>query len=118
VYFTVNGDSRVFRLALASGSLDVVHDFGLGGIVRDVQIVGNRLVVVVGGNVSFTTDPPLGPTQRDGGGPIVLVDLSTGGERMLADSTWRHPALSPDGTRVVAELMSGRTTDLWLLEVP
>jgi WD40-like Beta Propeller Repeat len=118
VYFTVNGDSRVFRLSLASDSLAVMYDFGLGGIARDVQIVGHRLVVVVGGNVSFTTDPPLGPTQRDGGGPIVLVDLSTGGERMLADSTWRHPALSPDGNRVVAELIAGRTTDLWLLEVP
>ena len=118
VYFTVNGDSRVFRLALASDSTTVVHDFGLGGIVRDVQVVGNRLVAVVGGNVSFTTDPPLGPTQRDGGGPLVMVDLSTGSERTLMDSTWRHPALSPDGTRLVAELVTGRTTDLWLVEVP
>jgi hypothetical protein len=117
-YFTVNGDSRVFRLALANDSLEVVHDFGPRGIVRDVQVVGNRLVAVVGGNVSFTTDPPLGPTQRDGGGPIVMVDLATGSERTLVDSTWRHPTVSPDGARLVAELLTGRATDLWLLEVP
>jgi hypothetical protein len=119
VYFTVNGDARVFRLALQSDSLSVVHDFGLAGIARDVQVEGNRLVAVVGGNVSFTTDPPLGPTQRDSGGYLVLVDLSDGSTSTLtADSTWRHPALSPNGSALVAEFMTGRTTDLWHVELP
>lgn len=120
VFFTVNGDSRVFRLRLAIDSLDVVHDFGPGNIARDVQVASGRLVAVVGGNVSFGIDPALGPVQRDGGGALVLVDLVGGGERTLTPPTalYRHAALAPDGHHVVAEAVIGRTTDLYLLELP
>lgn len=120
VFFTVNGDSRVFRLRLAIDSLDVVHDFGPGNIARDVQVASGRLVAVVGGNVSFGMDPALGPVQRDGGGTLVLVDLVGGGERTLTPPTafYRHAALAPDGRHVVAEAVIGRTTDLFLLELP
>lgn len=120
VFFTVNGDSRVFRLRLAVDSLDVVHDFGPGNIARDVQVASGRLVAVVGGNVSFENDPALGPVQRDGGGTLVLVDLVGGGERTLTPPTafYRHAALAPDGRHVVAEAVIGRTTDLYLLELP
>jgi hypothetical protein len=120
VYLTVNGDSRVFRLALSTGSLAVVHDFGARGIVRDVQVVRGRLVAVVGGDVRFTTDSAIGSFQHDGGGTLVLVDLGSGTETGLtpAGLLFRHPALAPSGTAVVAELVLGRTTDLWLLELP
>jgi hypothetical protein len=120
VLFTVNGDSRVFRLDLSTDSLAVVHDFGAGGIARDVQVAGNKLLAVVGGNVSFTNDPSVGSLQRDGGGTIFAVDLPTGTETPVTPVgfLFRHIALAPSGTRLVAELVLGATADLWLVEVP
>jgi hypothetical protein len=120
VYFTINGDARVFRLDVGSGSWSVVHDFGASGIARDVQVSGSRLVAVVGGNVTFVDDPALGLVQRDSGGQLVLVDLTTGGETPLTDPSrfFRHPALSSDGRTVIAEMRLGRTSDLWLVAVP
>ena len=120
VWFTVNGDSRVFRFVLSTDSLAVVHDFGSGGIARDVQMVGNTLVAVVGGNVVFFDEPAVGLLQRDGGGTIVAVDLSTGTETVVTPVglLFRRIALDPNGTRLVAELVTGATTDLWLVEVP
>jgi hypothetical protein len=120
VLFTVNGDSRVFRLVLSTDSLAVVHDFGSGGIARDVQVAGNKLLAVVGGTVSFIDEPAVGLLQRDGGGTIVAVDLSTGTETLVTPVglLFRRIALNPNGTRLVAELVLGATTDLWLVEVP
>src|SRR3989442_7162 len=119
VYYTVDGDSRVFRLALSTRAATLVHDFG-GPIARDVQVAGNRMVVVVGGDVSFTYDSNLQPVQRDGGGVLHLVDLTSGADVILTNTTlaFRHPALAPSGTLVVAELVTGRTTDLWAVAGP
>jgi len=120
VYFTINGDSRVLRLVVSIDSLAVAHDFGTGNIARDVQVAAGRLVAVVGGNVSYVNDPGLGLVQRDGGGTLVLVDLATGSESALTPTGafYRHAALAPDGRAVVAEAVSGRTTDLYLLRLP
>ena len=120
LYFTVNGDSRVFSLALSTDSVGVVHDFGPLGIARDVQVAGGKMVAVVGGNVSFFTAPAAGPIQRDGGGSLILVDRGSGTETPFGPVglMFRHPALAPSGTSVVAELVFGATTDLWLVEVP
>jgi WD40-like Beta Propeller Repeat len=119
VYFTRNGDSRVFRLILSTDSIAVVHDFG-GEIARDVEVAGDRLVAVVGGIVSFVADPILGMVQRDSGGTIVLVERNTGTETPLTpeDALFRHPALSPDGTTVVAEWRIGRAADLYRFTLP
>jgi WD40-like Beta Propeller Repeat len=119
--FTVIADSRIFRLTLANDSVSVFHDFGSGNIARDVQVAGGRALAVVGGNINVTPDSTVGPIQRDSGGTLVLVDPATGTETPIAPlSQFRHPALSPDGHRIVAESYVGgfRTTDLWLLEVP
>src|SRR5207249_1196068 len=35
IYYTLSGDSRVFRRVLSSGADSVVHDFGAVGIARD-----------------------------------------------------------------------------------
>lgn len=120
VYFTLNGDSRVFRLQVSNGSLSTAHDFGAGAIARDVAVRAGRLVAVVGGNVVFENDTTLGLVQRDGGGTLVAVDLASGAETILTPPTefYRHAALAPDGRHVVAEAVFGRTTDLYLLEVP
>jgi hypothetical protein len=106
LYYTVGGDGRVFRRVLSSGDVSVVHDFGPGAIVRDVHVVGQRLTAVVGGRVSFSVDPILGPTQWDSGGAVHLVELSSGADVTLGGLgavLFRLPALAPGGDRLVAE---------------
>jgi hypothetical protein len=105
VFFTLGGDSRVFRRVLSTGAQTVVHDFGGAGIARDVYAAGGRLTAVVGGKVSFAVDPTLGPVQRDDGGVVHVVDLDTGADLTLDDAgrLYRRPALAPAGDRLVAE---------------
>lgn len=130
VYFTVYDDSRVFRLALGSGALDVAHDFGVGAIARDVQVSAGRLVAVVGGSVEFRVDSVLGPIARDRGGDVHVVDLQSGADqpRAAAGLLFRHLALDPSGRVVIAEgrpiVINGADTtflpagDLWRLQLP
>ena len=119
VYYTTNGDGRVFRLVLSTEAISIAHDFG-ARIARDVQVAGRRLVAVVGGSVSFTTDTVIGTVQRDGGGVLYLVDLDTDIAVPLTSDVefFRHPALSPDGNRLVAEMITGGTSDLWAVRLP
>lgn len=108
LYFTINNDSRVYRRAIAGGAVTIAHDFGSGGIARDITILGNRLVAVVGGEILYLDDPNLGPLQLDGGGPLVSVNLDTGDEAVLPTDVpliFRHPEFAPgtSPTRLVAE---------------
>lgn len=104
VYFTLGGESRVFRRLLSTGETSVAHDFGAAGIARDVHVAGGRLVATVGGRVAFSTDPELGPTQWDSGGIVHLVDLASDVDVPLAGpGLFRRPVLAPAGDRVVAE---------------
>jgi hypothetical protein len=139
IYYTLNGDSRVFRRALASGVVDVAHDFGAGRTARDAEVVAGRLVAVVGGKVSYADVPGIGPMQRDEGGELFVVELSTGAETAvpLAGRWFRRPRLRQAGDRLVAETYAytitpiavngtvvrvdttvGRVGDLWLLATP
>src|SRR6185295_10909698 len=120
IYFTRNGDSRVYRYAFSSGQTDTVHDFGVAGIARDVALANGRLVAVVGGAVTYAVDSVLGPSQVDQGGELHVVTLATGAETVLGDSTsrYRRPAFSSDGTRLVTERWANGSADLWLLDVP
>ena len=107
IYYTRNGDTRVYRRGLSTGAVDTVADFG-GAIVRDVQVAGSRLVAVVGGKVDYFIDSAAGPTQHDRGGYLHLLDLVSGHDSVLPPPPgglrwYRHPALSPDGSRIVAE---------------
>jgi hypothetical protein len=107
IYYTLNGDTRVYRQILSSGEVLVAHDFGAAGIARDVHVAGNRLTAVVGGRVHFVNDPALGPTQWDSGGIVHVVGLSDASDVQLSGPTqlelYRRPTLSPDGTDLVAE---------------
>lgn len=120
IYFTRNGDSRVYRYAFSSGQTDTIHDFAAAGIARDVGLSSGRLVAVVGGDVTYAVDTVLGATQVDRGGELHFVTLASGAETVIGNVTsrFRRPALSPDGTRVVAEVWASGSADLWLLEVP
>ena len=103
IYFTLGGDSRVYRRSLSTGDQSVIHDFG--EIARDVQVHGNTLVAVVGRSVFWSDEAAHGWTQRDEGGDLVIVDLGTGAvTRHAYDETlFRRPALSPAGDRIVVE---------------
>ncbi len=108
ILYTLPGDSRVYRRGLAGGDVTVAHDFGAAGIARDVHAAGNRVAVVVGGRVAYTIHPlhpGLGPVQWDSGGVIHLLELgeSTSLPLDTPGRLYRRPALSPDGSRVVAE---------------
>jgi hypothetical protein len=125
IYFTLGGDSRVFRRALSSGIVSVPFDFGVGQIARDVQVLGTRLVAIVGGAASFGYDSLLSyNVQRDGGGPLHLVDLASGHDSVLPDSVdgiplfFRRPVLAPSGKRLVAEVVTGTVADLWMVDLP
>jgi hypothetical protein len=105
ILYTLPSDPRIYRRVLASGEVAVVHDFGAAGPVRDVHAVGNRVAAVVGGRVAFSFDPRIGPVQRDSGGVLHVIELGGTGAVVLdtPERLYRRPALSPDGSRLVAE---------------
>jgi WD40 repeat protein len=134
VYYTLGGDSRVFRRALTSGDVTVVHDFGPGNIVRDAQVRGTTLVAVVGRSVLYRFEDAHGFVQRDEGGDLAFVDLGSGGTTTFSTDSvlFRHPMISPDGSRVVVEVQPfapvhadpdsdfnapNHRADLWLFEL-
>jgi hypothetical protein len=105
ILFTIPNDTRIYRRDLDGGEVTVFHDFGAAGIVRDVHASDGRVAAVVGGRVAFSVHPQLGPTQWDSGGAIHVLGPDGDDEVVLETPTrlYRRPALSPDGTRVVAE---------------
>jgi hypothetical protein len=105
VYYTLGGNTRVFRQTLTSDAAIAVHDFGAAGIARDVHVVGNRMAAVVGGRVAFAVDPSIGPTQWDSGGTLHVVNLQDGTDVTVeAPGLIRRPQLSPSGNAIVAEV--------------
>jgi hypothetical protein len=105
ILFTLPDDTRIYRRELAEGQVTVFHDFGAAGIVRDVHAAADRVAAVVGGRVAYSVNPELGPTQWDSGGNLHVLGPAAGDEVILEtpERLYRRPALSPDGTRVVAE---------------
>lgn len=132
LYYTVSGDSRVFRRVVSSGTDSVVWDFGSAGIARDVSVTSRWLAAVVGGAVSFAYDSALGyPVQRDLGGGLHLVDRATGADSVFGAglAMFRRPALAAGGTRLVAEAypivindrgdtLVAAVADLWEFDLP
>ena len=105
VYYTIRGDTRIFRHTLSTGGAIVVFDYGAAGIVRDVHAAGNRLAAIVGGRIAYVTDPQFGPMHVDSGGVVHVLDLNTMEDLALdgGDRLFRRPALSPAGDALVAE---------------
>lgn len=135
IYYTLGGDSRVYRQFLSTGERSVAHDFGVGQIARDVQVGGGRLVAVVGRSVLFRLETANGYVQRDEGGDLHVVDLESGAEQVFSrgDVLFRRPVISPAGDRFVAEASpyapvhaepesefnaTNHRPDLWLFELP
>jgi len=120
IYFTRNGDSRVYRYTFSSTQTDTIHDFAPAGIARDVGVAVGRLCAVVGGNIIYVVDSILGARQVDGGGELHFVTLANGAETVIGGPStfFRRPAFSPDGTHVVAEMWTLGRGDIWRLDVP
>jgi len=111
VYFTKNGDTRVFRRTLSTAQTDTLLDF-VAGAARDVTVGNGKLAAVVGGIVGSATSP-------DRGGALFLV--AGGVPSQIGDtlSLYRRPALSPDGNRLVVSAWLGAPNgDLWLFQLP
>ena len=55
--------------------------------------------------MAFSVDPRLGPVQWDSCGVLHVFDLEATGSQSLdtPGRLYRRPALSPDGSRIVAE---------------
>lgn len=107
IYYTLGGDSIVYRRHLTSGVVDTVHNFGAGRIVRDVSVRGTTLAAIVGDSVVFQDEAAHGWVQRDEGGDLAVVDLTTGSEVVYTRAPiwlFRHPEISPDGKRLVVEV--------------
>jgi hypothetical protein len=130
IYFTLTADTRIYHLRLSTGEQTVVHDFAGDGIARDVHFGAGRLTAVAGGRLQVVPSP-VGPLQvADDGGHLFLLEPASGAVRRLTDDTrwFRHPAISPDGTRIVGEghavVISGPDTtvnpraDLWMHAAP
>lgn len=135
IYYTLGGDSRVYRQNLVTAERAVVWDFGPGQVVRDAHVVGDRLAAIVGRSVLYRFEDAHGWTQRDEGGDLHVVSLSSGPLAVFAYDTvlFHRPMLSPAGDRVVVEAApyapvhdraeSGFTAinhrhDLWLFPLP
>ena len=103
VYYTLQGDSVVYRIAPGAQAGTSWYDFGSAGPVDGVQVHGNRLIALAGS-------------------ALYLVDVAAGTRTALpvpVGMLLSRPALSPDGTRLVAEgTLPPAFPDLWLFEVP
>jgi hypothetical protein len=105
IYYTLSGDSRVYRRTLSSGSVAVAFDFGAAGTVRDVHVAGGRMAAVVGGRVTYGIHPAFGPMQWDSGGVLHVVDIQAGTAVALdGPGLFRRPRVSPSGNAVVVEV--------------
>jgi len=105
LYYTLGGDSRVYRRDLPGGTVTTIYDFGSGNIVRDAQVRGRTLVAILGRSVLYRFEDAHGYVQRDEGGDLVVVDLNTSQTTRFSTDTvlFRHPVISPDGALVVVE---------------
>jgi hypothetical protein len=98
-YYTLAGDTRVYRQDGAAAPPTVVHDFVGSTRVRDIDVAGGRLAAVVdGAAVEHVTDD--GVLLEGGPGLLRIVDLGTGAEQPVhrAGMLFSAPALSPDGS--------------------
>ena len=135
IYFTLGGDSKVYRQSLASGERTVLLDFGVGHVVRDPQVSGRHLVAVIDGSVLYQYEDAHGYVQRDEGGDLAIVDLADGSVQLVQrpETLFRRPAIAPDGSRFVVEASPrvpvhvdpqsdfnaiNHRPDLWLFDLP
>jgi len=100
IYYTLGGDSVVYRRDWASGVVNTAYVFAAAP--TDVQVRGARLVAVIGGNLH-------------------VVDLQARSDVVIPGPgvAFAHPALSASGRTVVVEGAVGTgAPDLWRVLLP
>ena len=134
-FYTVIGDSVVYKRTISTGATDTVYSFSGLGIARDVSVVGTRMLAIVGGRVKDSLDPLWGRFQYDVAGALYDVDLTRGIANVdfVFDMMFRRPALNPSGRSAVAEgyptiitdcgincrdTTISKLADLWLFDLP
>lgn len=114
VYFTRNGDPRIFKTTLTGGPVTTYHDFGnISNFARDPVIAGDTIYAIVGGEISYGVYPIVGPLQLDKGGALYRGhnNVST----LISDARlFRHPTLSPDHRQAA---MEGRDIDTRIQDI-
>ena len=117
--FTRGGDARIYRMVLSTGAVTVLHDLSAHGIARDIQVVGDKAVLVAGGNVSWGFSTLLGDSAQDDlGGNPVIVHLSLGAVIPLSlGFPVRYPALDAGGSLMTVQT-GAMPEDLWLVAIP
>jgi len=117
IYFTIDGDSSVFRTTLDGGPVEEL--FAFAEIARDPVVVGDTVYAIVGGEVTYGVYPIVGYLQLDKGGP--LWRGRQGEAPVLVDNTrlFRHPTLSPDRRTIALEGRhpSTRIQDIYLIDI-
>ncbi|HEX6644173.1 MAG TPA: hypothetical protein VF037_05825 [Gemmatimonadales bacterium] len=106
IYYTLGGDSRIFRRVLSSGDVTVAHDFGAPTVVRGVDYAAGLIVAMIDGRHA-SRSASLGTVQiSESGGMLVMVVPAVGASvpvTTAAPMWFRRPALSANGTEIVAE---------------
>jgi hypothetical protein len=123
IYYTIAGNSRVFRQLLSTGAVTTVHDFGPAGTARDASLSDSVLAAIVGGRVTYGPVSPIGQVQVDSGGILYHVNLATGVETPLGvpGKLFRSPALKPGAQQIAAEAVDAAApliADLYLFDAP
>ncbi|HXI35264.1 MAG TPA: hypothetical protein VNH63_14365 [Gemmatimonadales bacterium] len=102
IYYTLGGDTVVYRRHFAAGVVDTVYAFAAGAAPSDVQVRGARLLAIVAGDLH-------------------VVDLQARSEVVIPGPgvAFAHPALSASGRTVVVEGAVGSgAPDLWRVLLP
>jgi len=102
VYYTLGGDTVVYRRHFASGVVDTAYAFAAGAVPSDVRVRGVRLVAMVAGDLR-------------------VVDLQARSEVVIPGPgvAFAHPTLSASGRTVVVEGAVGSgAPDLWRVLLP
>lgn len=107
LYFTRDGDSRIFELNLPDTTAATAFDFGGSGAARDVSVQGPRMLAVVGDSFGR-------------GGTVYLVVGGSALPVTMPGTFWRHPALRPDGRAFAAQAYDTATStyDIFTDSVP
>jgi hypothetical protein len=117
IYFTLDGDSTVYRGTLAGGFVEPYVTFH--AIARDPVLIGDTIYAIVGGEVTWGEYPIVGFLQLDKGGG--LWRAHSGSVPRLVDSLllYRHPAVSPDRRTIALEGRDPftRVPDIYLIDI-
>jgi len=117
IYFTIDGDSTVYRGTLDDEFVEPYVTFD--SIVRDPVMVGDTVYAIVGGEVTWGEYPIVGFLQLDKGGELWRGHGGGVPSLVNGDRLYRHPAVSPDRRTIAIEGRDPvtRIQDIYLIDI-